>query len=123
MSYDLMVFDPASAPRDEDAFLSWYRAQTEWTEDHSYEDPQITTPALAEWFAAMSKIFPSINGPHATDDYDHPNLTDYSIGRTIIYVAFPWPQAENAYETVTRLAAEHSVGFFDASGNGEVRFP
>jgi hypothetical protein len=34
MSYDLMVFDPAAAPRERDDFLRWYDAQTEWTEGH-----------------------------------------------------------------------------------------
>ena len=119
-----MVFDPGAAPRDRERFLGWYDAQTKWTEDHSYDDPQVTTPALASWFVAISSIFPPMNGPLASDDYDDPNVTDYSIGRSVIYAAFAWSRADAAFEAVTRLATEHSVGFFDVSSDeGEIRFP
>ena len=46
MSYDLMVFDPAAAPREREEFMQWYDAQTEWAEDHECDDPAVTTPAL-----------------------------------------------------------------------------
>lgn len=119
-----MVFDPAAAPRDRESFLSWYGAQTEWAEEHSYDDPKITTPALANWFADISQDFPPMNGPFASNDCDNPRVTDYSIGRTVIYAAFAWSEAEPAYEAVRRLAAKHSVGFFDVSGEeGEIRLP
>lgn len=119
-----MVFDPAIAPRNRDDFLRWYDVQTAWGEDHSYEDPQITTPSLAGWFAEMSEAFPPMNGPHASDDYDNPNVTDYSIGRSVIYAAFPWSVAELAFGEFIRLATKHSVGFFDVSGeDGGIRFP
>ena len=124
MSYDLMVFDPEAAPRDREEFMRWYRAQTEWSEDHSYDDPRVTIPALAGWFAEISEAFPPMNGPGASDDYDNPRLTDYSIGRSVIYVAFAWSEADAAFETVRRLAIEHEVGFFDVSADeGEIRFP
>jgi hypothetical protein len=49
---------------------------------------------------------------------------DYSIGRSVIYAAFAWSQAETAFEAVNRLAAKHGVGFFDVSSEqGEIRFP
>ena len=44
MSYDLMVFDPEAAPVDRHAFMEWYEAQAEWSEDHSYDDPSVSTP-------------------------------------------------------------------------------
>jgi hypothetical protein len=124
MSYDLMVFDPLAAPRNREDFLSWYDAQTQWTEQHTYDDPKITTPALASWFAEMSRTFPPMNGPFASDDFDNPMVTDYSVGQSLIYAAFAWSQAEAAFETVDRLAAKHAVGFFDVSGEeGIIRFP
>ena len=70
MSYDLMVFDPRSAPADRAAFLAWYREQTEWTEDHGYDDPAETTVELRAWFWDMMKDFPPMNGPHASRDDD-----------------------------------------------------
>ena len=119
-----MVFDPAAAPRDREQFLSWYDAQTKWAEDHSYDDPQVATPALACWFADMSQSFPPMNGPLASDDFDDPRVTDFCIGRSVIYAAFAWSQAAQAYEAVSRLAAKHSVGFYDVSSDeGEIRFP
>ncbi len=124
MSYDLMVFDPLVAPRNREDFLSWYDAQTQWTEEHTYQDPKITTPALASWLAEMWRMFPPMNGPFASDDFDNSRVTDYSIGRSIIYAAFAWSQAEAAFQAVDRLATEHAVGFFDvSSGEGVIRFP
>ena len=119
-----MVFDANAAPHDQEGFLRWYDSQTTWTEQHSYNDPQVTTPALASWFAEISKTFPPMNGPFASHEYDNPKVTDYCIGQSVIYAAFAWSQAKLAYETVDRLAAKHCVGFFDASGeNGDIRFP
>ena len=118
-----MVFDPHAAPRNQEEFLRWYDEQTEWSEGHSYDDPAVTTPALASWFAEMSQTFPPMNGPLASDDLANPKVSDYSIGRSVIYAAFASSQGQLAYDTVRRLAAKHSVGFFDASGDGEIAFP
>ena len=119
-----MVFDPDVAPRDREGFVRWYDTQTEWAEGHSYDDPRVTAPALANWFAEISQTFPPMNGPFASDDYDNPRVTDYSIGRSVIYAAFAWSQADAAFEAVDRLAAKHGVGFFDASSEqGDIRFP
>jgi hypothetical protein len=65
-----------------------------------------------------------MNGPNASSDYDDPNVTDYSIGRSVIYAAFAWSVAAPALKEVDRLATKHGVGFFDVSSEeGEVRFP
>jgi hypothetical protein len=51
-------------------------------------------------------------------------VTDYSIGRSVIYAAFAWSQAGAAFETMSRLADKHRVGFYDVSSDqGEIRFP
>ena len=119
-----MVFDPATAPQDREQFLRWYDAPTEWSEEHSYDDPNVTTPALAAWFAEISQAFPPMNGPFASDDFDNPRVTDFCIGRSVIYAASAWAQAEDAHAAVSRLAAKHSVGFYDVSSDeGEIRFP
>lgn len=46
MSYDLMVFEVSKTPKTQEEFLEWYDNQTEWEEDHDYEDPEITSSAL-----------------------------------------------------------------------------
>lgn len=124
MSYDLLVFDPSSAPRARDAFLAWYDGQTAWTEDHGYNDPAVSTPQLRSWFLEMIGQFPAMNGPHATDDVDDPRVTDYSVGRFVIYAAFAWSEADDARRIVRALAEKHGIGFFEASADvGELRFP
>jgi hypothetical protein len=75
----------------------------------------------------MRSEFPNMNGPDAYD-LDHENVdikvTDYSIGRSIIYATFSWETAEAAYVTARALAVKHGVGFFDVSaGDGEIWQP
>ena len=81
MSYDLMVFERTTAPQKHKDFLEWYRKETEWKEEHGYNDP-------------------------------------------VIYAAFAWSVANEAYELTKALAQKHGVGFFDASGQkGDVYLP
>lgn len=115
MSYDLMVFDPDQAPRGRAEFLDWYNKQTEWGEDHDYNDPEVTTPALKAWFFDMIEEYPALNGPYATGDVDDPNIADYSFGYAIIYVGFGWPEADRARKRTFETAKKHRVGFFDVS--------
>lgn len=123
MSYDLMVFHPEAPPRERVGFMRWYYEQTKWAEGHSYNDPAVTTPELTAWFKEMIKTFPAMNGPFATDIDDN-SVTDYCIGRDVIYVTFGWSEAERAYPLMKSLAEKHGVGFFDASGHeGDILFP
>ncbi len=124
MSYDLMVFDPAIAPRDRDGFMAWYGQQTKWSESHDYENLEVTTPELQAWFLDMIVEFPSIGDPQYTDEVDNPKLSEYAFGLSIIYAGFAWSEAVNARERVVRLAEKHKVGFFDVSAeNGQVWVP
>lgn len=124
MSYDLMVFRKEAAPRNRTDFMKWYEEQTEWAEEHSYDDPTNTSTELQNWFMEMIQTFPALNGPFANDDDGNPNVADYCIGKDVIYVAFAWSLAEQAYEKMLALAEKHEVGFFDASGeNGDIFFP
>lgn len=72
MSYDLMVFNQESAPRDKKSFMKWYNQQIEWSEDHSYDDPENTADDLKKWFFEMKESFPAMNGRYASDDFDDP---------------------------------------------------
>ncbi|MFD0715506.1 hypothetical protein [Paenibacillus sp. GCM10027626] len=130
MSYDLMVFEEKAAPKDKNSFMDWYKHQTEWTEEHSYDDPAVSSAALRNWFMDIKAAFPPMNGPFALSDDefdelgdDEVKVTDYSIGRDAIYAAFAWSCAEEAYEMVKQLAKKHRVGFFDASGDGDIFLP
>ncbi|QEI08689.1 hypothetical protein FXN63_24710 [Pigmentiphaga aceris] len=124
MSYDLMVFEPASAPADHDEFMTWYRAQTEWAEDHAYNDPKVSTPRLSAFFHEIIKQYPAMNGPYGVEELDDEDeddalVSDYTVGQSVIYIAFAWSKAEGAYPEVLRLATKHQIGFFDVSSNNE----
>jgi hypothetical protein len=43
-----------------------------------------------------------MNGPYAAKDgdVDDPRMTDYSVGKTLIYAAFAWSHTGAAYEAV-----------------------
>lgn len=126
MSYDIAVFDPRHELRDRDVFMDWYDAVAEWEDELDYQDPANATPALQAWYREMIDTFPPMNGPDRSPMEDEAQwewAADYTIAKDIIYVAFGWPKAEQAYETMHRLAAKHGVGFFDASGDGAAWFP
>lgn len=130
MSYDLMVFEITKAPKTKKEFMDWYDRQTEWAEEHDYETVDVTSPALQKWFMEMKDTFPPMNGKFAPEEEAIANdedlesrLTDYSIGYNVIYAAFSWSVADEAYEKVRTLAQKYGVGFFDASGDGDIILP
>lgn len=123
MSYDLMVFDPKTAPSSRTGFMDWYRQQTKWEEGHQYDDPDISAFELRAWFLDMICHYPMMNGPYASED-DSSKVTDYCIGRSVIYAGFAWSESAQAREITFSLAQKHRVGFFDVSaGNGGVWIP
>ena len=114
MSFDLMVFAPDAAPPKRPAFLDWYEEQTQWTEDHGYDDPGVAAPALQAFYAELAAEFPPV--PAGVDD--PASGTDYTIGRTLLYMSFlDWDRIDAAWEAVHRLAAKHELGFFDVSSD------
>lgn len=121
MSYDLMVFDPAAAPRSQAAFHQWWEEQQSGEEDTPPSDePKSLTPRLQAWFAEMIELFPPLNGPLSRqgddEDDDGPRLTDYGLARTYVYACFAWSQAAAAaHEHTSKLAEKHGVGLFDVS--------
>ena len=124
MSYDLMVFEATAAPKARNDFMLWYKQQTQWSEGHGYDDPKVCSQPLRGWFMEMIESFPAMNGPYASDDIDNPKVTDYSVGKDVIYAAFAWSQTDSAYASMTALAKKHNVGFFDVSADdGAIVFP
>lgn len=130
MSCDLMVFEKTKSPRKKEEFLSWYEEQTQWHEDHGYDDPAVSSPALQKFFEQIRTVFPPMNGPWAPSDKEllkQPELDnylcDYCIGREVIYLSLPWARAKEAYDIVKRAAFLSGAGFFDTNGNGQVFFP
>ncbi|PWF55382.1 hypothetical protein [Massilia glaciei] len=114
MSYDLMVFAPEACPaKKRGPFLDWYEAQTEWAEGHSYDDPAVGTPALRAFYKALAVDFP----PLKDDGDDRDGGTDYTIGKSLIYITFDWDKVDEAHAAVFRLAGQHGLGFFDASSD------
>src|SRR5688500_6677093 len=107
MSYDVLVFRPEAAPKNEAEFLKWFHEQAKWSEGHSYDDYAVTSQELRNLFMDMKESFPALNRPFASDVDDLEKYGDYCIGRDVIYTTFGWPTAEEAYETSLRLAKKH----------------
>jgi hypothetical protein len=104
--------------------MAWYDQQTEWSEGHSYDDPAVSSHRLRAWFLEMIEIFPAMNGPYASDKIDDPRVTDYSVGKDVIYACFAWSQVDPAFKATATLAKKHGVGFFDVSADdGAIIFP
>lgn len=133
MSYDLMVFEKTKAPATKKEFMAWYEKQTEWGEDHDYQTISVSSPALQNWFMEMKEKFPPMNGEYAPNldplDEDEAedleqHTVDYCIGHDVIYAAFSWSVADEAYELMRSLAQKHKVGFFDVSADdGDIILP
>ena len=126
MSYDVVVFEPSTTPRERAMFKAWFERQTDWDDDHDYMNPASTTPALREWYEAISRDYPAMNGPDACDDEAMDRSGDYNFGPDFIYVTYPWSLAEEIYDRVRTTAVEQKVGFYDVSadeGDGEIYFP
>lgn len=131
MSYDLMVFEKAKAPATREEFMAWYEKQTEWGEEHDYQTIRVFSPALQNWFMEMKEKFPPMNGEYAPDfelleedENLESHLVDYCIGHDVIYAAFSWSVADEAYELMRSLAKKHEVGFFDVSADeGDIILP
>ena len=131
MSYDLMVFEKGKAPTSKKEFMVWYEKQVEWSEEHDYKTISVSSPALQNWFMEMKDTFPPMDGEYAPDpdllDEDEnleSHTVDYCIGRDVIYVAFAWSVADEAYKLMRSLAQKHNVGFFDVStDNGDIILP
>ncbi len=126
MSYDLMVFEKTKAPAVKKDFMAWYERQAEWNEEHDYTTIGVSSEALQNWFMEMKETFPPMNGEYAPDlklldenEKLESYLTDYCIGQDVIYAAFAWSVADEAYELMRSLARKHNVGFFDVSGENE----
>lgn len=119
MSYDLLVFDPTKAPSTAHDLEEWIGKQTRWEEEHSYDDPKVSTDRLREWFLAIVKAFPPMNGPYKLAEMptDESSLTDYSIGRDVIFAGFAWSKSEAALKIVLELAEKHGLGVQDVSAS------
>lgn len=127
MSYDLMTFEISKAPKTEKEFLQWYDKQTEWGEEHDYNDISVSSEKLQNFYNEMIKTFPNMNGEDSPSDEEFEKnpeledyLADYCIGCDVIYIAFSWSKDEEAYNLMKNLCQKYQVGFFDVSGEGEI---
>lgn len=104
-----------------DEFLEWSTRQTQWREDHGYNNPELASEHLRAWFEEIIRFFPAMSGPlaPAKSAQEEVSSSDYAIGADFIYASFAWSKAEAAYMTVARLAEKYKLGLFNASSTGE----
>ena len=120
MSYDILVFDPASAPRDIEDFLAWSRGLGAGGAGVDLDDPENGTVALRNWYSDFSDRFPPMNGP-LTDADD--GTTTYRCGPSSTLAQCPDGEATKAREAGRNLASKHGVGFFDPNDDADPIFP
>jgi hypothetical protein len=117
MSYDMLLFDPAHAPRERGEFLEWWEAQPP-----SSNDPTLTTTRLRAWFMEMIERVPALNGPYASAR-ERRDAADYSIGQFLIYVAL-YGDKQAGHERTFELAGKHGLGLYECSSpDGEIWLP
>ncbi len=125
MSYDILAFDPSAT--DDADFLSWWDGQAAWSEDHTYADPAVTTPALRAFYEELTLTFPNMNEADEdeldADEDGESLLSEYSIGRHLVYACFAWSQAAHAREVFGAPAAKHGVAVGWVSDDASVSRP
>ena len=120
MSYDLVVFNPETAPKNKEDFKTWFDKQIDLADNRSYSDLEFINKNLESCFLEIVKSFPALNGPYSNNDIDQENMTDYDVSENIICASFPWSSSDQAYNNTKQLAEKHNVGFYDVSGNEDV---
>ena len=56
MSYDLMAFEISKAPKDREEFLKWYDKQTEWKEEHDYDNINVSSEKLQNFYLFINIV-------------------------------------------------------------------
>lgn len=116
MSYDLMIFDPASPPADRTGFLSWYSDIARWGDGRLVTDPSVTMPAVQAWYREMIRTFPAATGPDAAPCRNEERIAEYRFAPKAVLAAFQWEAARPAQLQAVKLARIHGVGLFEVSG-------
>ncbi|AWW75121.1 hypothetical protein CD351_11850 [Erythrobacter sp. KY5] len=110
MSVDLVVFDPAVAPRDGNAFRDWYHrlSETDFPEEGELER---LSPQLRRWYDAMTEQFPDF----IRTDTDDPLGIDYHLMPGAIH--WGMPRGHSDREAGERIgfakAKELQLGIYD----------
>jgi hypothetical protein len=112
VSYDILAFDPG-ATTDND-FEAWWDEQGLWAEDHAYDNPGVSTPALQAFYRDLAVKYPPLNGPDApdieqVDEQLLARLTDYCFGYDLIYGAGSWSLTGELAADWERLARQHGI--------------
>lgn len=123
MSYDLLAFKPGAQPADRVDFIAWFAQVVRLRDGHLRADPAETDPALLAWQRDMSRVFPSqptrlrasAQAPAESDD--ELMGADYRFGPQVVYARLDWRLSRKAQAHALKLARQHHVGLFDASGD------
>ncbi|WP_379550953.1 hypothetical protein [Qipengyuania sp. DGS5-3] len=115
MSYDLLVFDQANAPRELASFENWIgdlRSAAETGDP--LEKP--SREAFQAFYDGMTGSFPDMNGPSGEGIEDHERLTGYEFQPEYVLMDFRWSVAEDAGPVVIDFAERSGLGVYDFNG-------
>ena len=118
MSYDLIAFDPALAPRDRHDFLDWISRAFRSMDGPLGSDPARLSIELQGWHAELRQVFPSAGDPHAfaADTDGGSKNAAYRFAQHAVQASFEWSNAGPAMFRARKIAQAHRVGLFEASG-------
>jgi hypothetical protein len=118
MSYDLIAFDAALAPRDRHDFLDWISRAFRSVDGPLGADPTRLSPGLQAWHNEMRQAFPGRGDPHAFDELSESSGKNavYRFSQNAVQAAFDWGNAGPAFFRAKKAAIGCKVGLFEASG-------
>jgi hypothetical protein len=118
MSYDLIAFDAAPAPRDRHAFLDWISRAFRSVDSPSGVDPSLLSPGLQAWYGETRKAFPGRSDLHASDGLNEASARNaiYRFSPSAVQAAFEWENAGPAFFLGKKAAIGCKVGLFEVSG-------
>lgn len=119
MSYELVVFDPSTAPAADNDLLERHESVIAWMEQRNCTSPAPLAGNLRTFYDRLRHIFPPMDGPDgATDEEveeDEDNaagswLTGYAFAEGLIRLDIAWSVADQARGDVQQLAQELGLG-------------
>lgn len=117
MSYDVIVFDPETAPRKEDDFFEWLDDLGETFEGSEENIPDTLSANLRAFYDDLRRTYEPVSGPHAYvgEIHETTKVCEYFFGEKTIDLAFGWQLSSDGRKAVLQSAIAAKVGVYMSS--------